>query len=48
MPKASDTFDAPPTAEKFTDTIVDALAAGAVKVEVFADKKKIKLRIIWQ
>ena len=47
-PKAEDTLDAPETAERFTDTIIDALAAGAVKVEVFAVKKKLKIRIIWE
>jgi hypothetical protein len=47
-PKAEDTLVAPETAERFTETIIDALTAGAVKVEVFAFKKKVMIRIIWQ
>jgi hypothetical protein len=46
-PQAQDTMDAPSTPEKFVDTIVDAIAAGAVKVEVFAEKTKLKIRIFW-
>jgi hypothetical protein len=44
----TDTMDAPETAEKFTDTIIDALAAGAVRVEVFAVGQAVKIRIVWE
>ena len=46
--KAEDILDAPETPERFTETIIDALVAGAVKIEVFAVKQKVKIRIIWE
>ena len=46
MPK-QDLLDAPTLPERFTSTIVNAIAAGAAKVEVFLVGKKLKILITW-